>query len=280
MTNPEPTIRIKVDVTNPGQFFACCGLLELADRLWPGSEGWFEGNPMNGKFCIWAPNGNGSLKALLETAHKCEFDVGDSSDEETDGDEERAGPVDPIIITSPVQMILDWWSEKSIKPWAGSMKERMIFRAMLRAISIDAPDPFNVEQAVSDPSTDGTATDRRSRKKKPKKREPFYFDSRRGSKSHPRDSGWSPNTHNMEHKCAPAVEALCFIGLQRCRPMPTERPNTSRYTVWKEHLPVNVIAPIVSGIVPVPRSVTYEFTNFFRTGERKHKAFGEAKCLD
>ncbi len=24
--------------TNPGQFFACCGLLELADRLWPGAE--------------------------------------------------------------------------------------------------------------------------------------------------------------------------------------------------------------------------------------------------
>jgi CRISPR-associated protein Csb3 len=280
LTNLEPTIRVNVDVTNPGQFFACCGLLELADRLWPESEGWFDGNPMSSKFCIWVPNGNGSLKALLKTAHKCEFDVGDSNDEETDGSEERAGPLDPIIITSPVQMILDWWSEKTIKPWAGSMKERLIFHAMLRAISTDAPDPFNVEQAVSDPSTHGTATNRRNRKKKPKKREPFYFDSRRGSKSHPRDSGWSPDTHNMEHKCAPAVEALCFIGLQRCRPMPTERLNTSRYTVWKEHLPVNVVAPIVSGIVPVPRSVTYEFTNFFRTGERKHKAFGEAKRLD
>ena len=33
-----------VDPTNPGQFFACCGLLELADRLWPGAEGWFAEN--------------------------------------------------------------------------------------------------------------------------------------------------------------------------------------------------------------------------------------------
>ena len=39
---PEPNIRIKVDPTNPGQFFACCGLLELADRLLDGAEGWFE----------------------------------------------------------------------------------------------------------------------------------------------------------------------------------------------------------------------------------------------
>ena len=43
MSNPQPSIRVKVDVTNPGQFFACCGLLELADRLWPGVEGWFDG---------------------------------------------------------------------------------------------------------------------------------------------------------------------------------------------------------------------------------------------
>ena len=33
---------VMVDVTNPGQFFACCGLLELADRMWSGAEGWFE----------------------------------------------------------------------------------------------------------------------------------------------------------------------------------------------------------------------------------------------
>lgn len=38
---PNPSITVAVDPTNPGQFFACCGLLELADRLWPGAEGWF-----------------------------------------------------------------------------------------------------------------------------------------------------------------------------------------------------------------------------------------------
>jgi CRISPR-associated protein Csx14 len=274
--------RINVDVANPGQFFACCGLLELADRLWPGAEGCFNGYPICGKFCIWTPRGDGSLKALLEAARQCEFDVCDDDDEEADDDNEKAGPVDPISIKSPVDMILDWWWDKSIKPWAGSMKERLILRAMLRAISPEAPDPFSVEQAVSDPADDADATPsgRRASKKRPKKREPFYFDCRRGSKSHPLDSGWSPDTHHMQHKCAPAVEAFCFLGFQRCRPVPTERPNTSRYTVWPEPLPVNVVAPVVSGIVQVPRSVTYEFTNFFRTGERKHKAFGEAKCLD
>lgn len=278
MSNPEPTIRINVDVTNPGQFFACCGLLELADRLWPGAEAWFDSYPMPSEFCIWTPNGDGSLKTLSETACKCEFDVDDDANEETDDDEEKAA-VDPIIITSPVQIVLNWWSDKSIKPWAGSMQERLILRAMLRAISPETTDPFNAQQVVSDATGGATPASIKGRKKKLKKREPFYFDCRRGSKAHPLDSGWSPDTHKLEHKCAPAVEALCFLGLQRCRPMPTERPNTSRYTVWSEHLPVNVIAPVVSGIVPVPRSLAYEFRNYFRTDQRKHKTFGEAKCL-
>jgi len=41
MSETMSTITVNVDVTNPGQFFACCGLLELAHRLWPGAEGWF-----------------------------------------------------------------------------------------------------------------------------------------------------------------------------------------------------------------------------------------------
>src|SRR5580704_15925480 len=41
MRSPEPDIDIDVDLRNPGQFFACCGILELAAQLWPGSEGWF-----------------------------------------------------------------------------------------------------------------------------------------------------------------------------------------------------------------------------------------------
>src|SRR6266481_6083629 len=36
-------IKIEIDLMNPGQFFACCGLLELADRLWGAAEGWFDG---------------------------------------------------------------------------------------------------------------------------------------------------------------------------------------------------------------------------------------------
>ena len=52
-------IRLKVDPANPGQFFACCGLLEIAERLWDGVEGWFEGD----HFCF---RKNGRIVSLSE----------------------------------------------------------------------------------------------------------------------------------------------------------------------------------------------------------------------
>jgi hypothetical protein len=61
MKNPDPSICVNVDVTNPGQFFACCGFLELAGRLWPGAEGWFGEN----RFLI-AGHPECSLHALLK----------------------------------------------------------------------------------------------------------------------------------------------------------------------------------------------------------------------
>jgi CRISPR-associated protein Csb3 len=38
----ESNVKIPVDLTNPGQFFACCGFLELASPFWPDADGWFE----------------------------------------------------------------------------------------------------------------------------------------------------------------------------------------------------------------------------------------------
>ena len=66
MTIPEPTIRVNVDPTNPGQFFACCGLLELADRLWPGAEGWFTEGGREFRIAC-----SGTLKCLLEALVAC-----------------------------------------------------------------------------------------------------------------------------------------------------------------------------------------------------------------
>jgi len=139
--SPEPAIQIPVDVTNPGQFFACCGLLELADRLWPGAEGWFEVGNRQTVFQIAASTA-ASLHKLLINSVVLQFDLGN------DDDNENERPLDPIVVKSPITLVLDWWSDRSIKPWAGSMKERLILNAMLRSIDPANPDPLNDPKAV------------------------------------------------------------------------------------------------------------------------------------
>ena len=258
MSERTPNITIPVDYSNPGQFFACCGLLELADRLWPGAEGWFQVRGLESRFQI-ATEPDASLERLLGNAGRIEFDLGG---DEKDDDEDR-GFVEPIVVSSPIELVLDWWSDRSIKPWAGSMKERLILNAMLRAINAASPDPFNEAGVVRDPISG-------------KKREPFYFDCRRGCNAHPLDSGFSPDTQEMESDCFPAVEAMCFIGLQRARPAPADEANRSRYVVWTEPLPANVLSPVVCGLARLQDSLAFTFNNFFRTDQRKHKSYSRA----
>lgn len=284
MSDLQPNITIPVDLTNPGQFFACCGLLELADRLWPGVVGWFE----QGRFCLCTIDRTKSLIELLDESRQLKTWVNgelddplQESDEEGSDESEKEPSYQPFSLkcsNGNDMIFLDWWSDKSIKPWAGSMKDRTILRAMLAAIDSNSLNPFSDMKVVFDPTKTAQRATKtnKPRKLKQKKREPFYFDPRRGNRAHPLDSGFSPDTHKMESECCPALEALCFIGLQRARPASTGIANQSRYTVWSRHIPVNLIGPVVCGIVPIPGSSNYVFNNYFRTDQRKHKTFSQA----
>lgn len=281
MSDHPANISIPVDLTNPGQFFACCGLFELADRLWPGAEAWFGGAGLPATFQILTTKSQTDSGAslhptvgeLLAQAGALAFEVEDlkGGADEVDEDDSPSGPIE---IHSPIHLFLDWWSDKSIKTWAGSMKERLILKAMLKAIDPANPDPLNDSKPVFDPHA-LAAPQKRTRR--PKKREPFYFDCRRASKAHPLDSGFSPDAHHLESDCFPAVEAMCCIGLQRSRPAPwKDAPNRSTYTAWTVRLPIKAIGPVVCGIVEVPGSFAFTFDNFFRTDQRKHKSYSRA----
>jgi CRISPR-associated protein Csx14 len=256
MTNPEPNIRVNVDPTNPGQFFACCGLLELADRLWNEPAGWFVGR----EFCI---AGNGTLADLvqaLSTADMVQLDPDD-------------GTSSPIRIGEPFRALrLDWWHDnlaggRELKVWAGSMESFGIARAMQHAIRSQAflsPELLDVGMIVRDPENSE------------KKKEPYYFDARRGPNAHSRDIGFSPNDLQMTTTAFPAVELLCLIGLQRCLPAKTARPRLFQYFTWAKPLTPALLAPAVAGQLTLPGSRGYQFESWYRTGQKKHKAFRSA----
>jgi CRISPR-associated protein Csb3 len=76
----QPVFSVKVDLTNPGQFFACCGLLELSHRLWRGAEGWFCDSSFN---LIAAECQREALTSLLRELDRSKLSgLGESEEEE------------------------------------------------------------------------------------------------------------------------------------------------------------------------------------------------------
>jgi hypothetical protein len=261
MKFPEPNITVNVDLTNPGQFFACCGLLELADRLWPGAEGWFAGQDT--RFCIACA---GTLPQLITSLHSARLVHCNPEDDYSS----------PIEMQSPFRPLrVDWWSHeilgaKDLKVWAGTMESFGIAQAMQKALrdtAFQQPNLFDVGlvvQNVDDPN---------------KKKEPYYFDARRAPNAHSRDTGFSTNDLGLTSTAHPAVELLCLIGLQVARPRKTGEPRIYDYFTWPLPLLTNVIGAAASGAMDLRGARGYRFENWFRTGQKKHKAFRAAVPL-
>jgi CRISPR-associated protein Csb3 len=253
------SFRVQVDASNPGQFFGCCGLFELAFRMDPDATAHFEGS----EFVVTChPTLEGVLAALTACVQKqLEPDNNTSS---------------PIELGLPFHLRLDWWQDdesggRELKVWAGTMQSVRIVAAMVAALRADAfrgPNLFDVGQVVFD------------RDEPSKKVEPFYFDARRAPNAHSRDVGFSPNDLDLTTTAFPATEALCLIGLQRFRPMPTDARRVYDYFAWGAPLRVDVAAGAACGVFKVANSRGFRFENWFRTGQRKHKAFRRAVSIE
>ena len=256
-----PGITLNLDVLDPGQFFACCGLLEMADRLSAGEEGWFEHG--DHKFFLTS---NGTLEALMKAAATAELIA--------------ACPADPyaspVIIGAPFRRFaIDWWKAdmtgaRDLKVWAGTMESVGIAQAMQHAMcspDFRTPDLFEIGVVVTTAQDAG------------KKKEPYYFDARRAPNAHSRDIGFSPNDLGMTSIAHPAVELFCLIGLQVARPAPTGTPRVYDYFTWHTPLLPSLLLAASSGSLHLPGTRTYRFENWFRTGQRKHKAFRRATEL-
>jgi len=113
--------------------------------------------------------------------------------------------------------------------------------------------------------------------RKPKKREPFYFDARRGANALSLDIGFAPDSLKLTSVAYPAVESMCLVGLQRCRPIPTNSQRVFDYFVWNTPLPTTVVPAAVAGYSEHGQG--FRFENAFRTDQRKHKAFNPATPL-
>lgn len=238
-----PAITVKVDVTNPGQFFACCGLLELAGKLWPGAEGWF----MDGSFHL-------HVKGTAEVTLKSLFDTLKGSSLES-ADTQMDAKIAPINMKA-FSFRLDWWLDDQaginrLKTWAGKQGALRIAEEMKKALPEASDGLLNASANTS---------------------APFYFDSRRFA--HPMDAGFSLDAVGMNAASHPAVELLALIGLQRFRPAPGPERWSFAYSTWKDPLPTAVACAVCAGAVL--GQATYVFPVGFRDDRKRFKAFTRA----
>lgn len=248
---------IRVDLLNPGQYFAACGLFELAFRRTGEASARFEGD----RFLVEA---DCTLASLLAD-WVCTPVV------QTDLDDETASPFE---LGEPFDLRVDWWKDtqsggRELKVWAGQMNSVRIMQSMvasLRDPSLHTSSILDYGTIVYD-SSDPTS-----------KVEPFYFDARRAPNADARDLGFSANDLGLTTTAHPAVEALCMIGLQRFRPREHKRLIYD-YVVWAESLPIQIAPAVVCGAVVLPNTRRFRFESWFRTSKRMTKAFRQAAAI-
>lgn len=276
MSDKEANIQIPVDLTNPGQFFACCGLLELADRLWPGAEGWFDGF----HFFVIGPS-ECSLSALFKALAACDITntmtpaqierLEELSSMKKKDREAAPGLADekksleslrrelPVVISGRMTFRVDWFCDafsggNRLKTWAGQQSVLDITKAMHSGLALVPPE----SKSVLWESVRGIGL-------------PFNFDSDLGGQGSALDIGFSfdplasSEATRIEGACKPVLELLTFIGLQRFRPREIPGDNRFVYAAWGSPLPPTVAAVVVSTAVTVGDELMHEFKLLYRT---------------
>jgi len=273
MKQLESAFSVHVDVTNPGQFLACCGLLELADRLWRGAEGWFEKN----RFHIRSPAENVNVQKILAC-------LAEARSVELSGSIDPKVP--PVGLGPPFDLRLDWWldsdGKKSIlgKMFSGQKRTLLDVRRLQRALKgiLAENDGYH---NLFDPPWSAPLPGR------------FGVDPRAAWEA--LDVGFSPNDQQMAVTTFVVVELLGAIGLQVSPPRriddtpadssaesgkiglqvsPPRRIDTSyyMYTTWSVPLCACVSRVGAVGIIPGIGCDAYQFA-LTRRGSYKGFSF-------
>lgn len=242
---------IPVDLLNPGQVFACLGLLEAADLLCGSAEGGFDWSDAS-RFQLTASGTANPVSAVLEFLACAEVKAavphGWSSDEAKSDNLERidhylAGEPDrmalPIVMRGPngTAVCLTHWSDDSrrdnFKLYSGNRSALSIATAMLKGtmdkkgggLTKGVVQLWNEqrEQLTADPFAILCAMGGS-----------FNFDPRGAWTAI--DAGYSPNEHKHKVMASPVVEILAAWGLEHARPIAIAI-RKYRYAVWEESLP-------------------------------------------
>ncbi len=277
--NEESAIRVRLDPTNPGQFFACCGLLELADRFWSGAEASFE---ERAPFFLLRPTA--AVPALVPGALIHELAHCVLTNTMTDAQLQRRDDLSsipkkhrqkdasleaekkaldalwresPLLLHEPFNLRLDWFVDQRagggiLKTWAGQQAVVDIARGMKAGVANGSWTSNSPEDWFSRPLDCNSV--------------PFNFDSDVGGMGSDRDIGFSLDPlKNIKVRTRPLVEFLALVGLQRFRPARVGMANRFRFSWWFEPLAPEVAAVAACGVLESSPARAFEFRLLYRT---------------
>jgi CRISPR-associated protein Csb3 len=274
MNEPNPTIRVALDPCNPGQFFACCGLLELADRHWSGAEGCF--TDVGRAFCLRATNdlSASGTRPLMVALAECKLtntmsaqqvlrreELGNKSQKTRTAEEEEEKKrldkfwrEEPLVFHTPFNLRVDWFTDdraggSRYKTWAGQQSVIDIARAMKKPIEDGGWSSLSPLEWLNRPGGGM----------------PFNFDANLGTQSSSLDVGFSLDPLGMGSGTRPLLELAALIGLQRFRPDSESPENLHTYTAWTIPLLPEVAAVAASGHMTMPDWPSFEFRLLYRT---------------
>jgi CRISPR-associated protein Csx14 len=240
------TFRVNVDINNPGQFFACCGLLELADRLWPGAEGWFATDCQ--RFFISSEGRLDYLLALLVMDPPTAIDrlscnglavppILAPLEFTFDGGSTTALTLDAWTRIAMVKNVPQVISNPPWNFWSGQQTSAGIWSALraelARQLTRIAPDELEClfSQQLFQKGR-------------------FGFDP--GPAWNALDAGFSPNEQRMAVESSPAVELLAAVGIQRFRPVMRDDRQSFDYFTWHSPCAPALAAAATAGAIYSP----------------------------
>ena len=223
---------VPVDLLNPGQVFACLGIVEAADILLGGAAGAFDWADSQPRFFVSAHGRESPVERVLRFIEAAEISTrAPAGWEHLEKWKEKWGqapvvdrPGDPFPMAAPVspetlpavlrdgtsEIVIDYWGSTAkpdnVKFWTGPGGYPGA------ALLCDARELLRdkIKQHVCDPFSLSA-----------RQTSSFRFDWRRDYI--PLDIGFSPNKHKRKHKRIlmkgfPVVEVLAAIGVSNARP--------------------------------------------------------------
>ena len=289
----ESALRVRVDPTNPGQFFACCGLLELADRIWDGAEGWFEDDRCH--FCMHPLHSPATADRIViafsnliadcplantmtESELQRRTDLSSIPKKQLQDNpllESEKKALDalwreaPILLRDRLNVRIDWFLDEraggnTFKTWAGQQSVIELACGMQKAANSSDWKSIPAEEWLFKRASSDCL--------------PFNFDSDLGGIGADRDVGFSFDPlKNIRVQTRPLLELLAFVGLQRFRPIKISEENRYRFWLWFDPMVPEVAATAACGLLESTRSQGFEFRLLYRT--KYLKSFLPAHCI-